>query len=215
MDLISKLKIKTDQPVYTINLPDTCRHLFDGVEVREKIGKTKPLAQVMLFATSSVDLMHELTRLADYIGHNTLLWICYPKKTGAIASDLVMMKSWELVFQSGYRGQTSVSIDNDWTGLRITNAPRTKPSDSDIPMAQRTAEGIDYVNRTVQLPADALAALSKHEGMTEFFNAMSFTHKKEYAMAITDAQKPETRLRRIEKTVEMLQEKMLVKSMKK
>ncbi len=66
------------------------------------------------------------------------------------------MKSWDIVFQSGYRPQTSVSINGDWTGLRVTNAPAKKPSTYNIAPEDRNIEGIDFVKRTVQLPADAL-----------------------------------------------------------
>ncbi|MCW3121251.1 MAG: hypothetical protein JWQ38_743 [Flavipsychrobacter sp.] len=214
MELLSKLKIKEDRPVWLINLPDNCRSLFDSLEIKEKPGRTKPLPQVIIFATDSKILTHELNRLTEYIGHDTLLWLCYPKKTGAIKSDLVMMESWNMVFELGYRGQTSVSINNDWTGLRVTNAPRKKPSPADVPMAERKADGIDFVNRTVTLPADAQAAINKYKGMPEFFTAMAFTHKKEYVMAITDAKKEETRIRRIAQMVEMLQQKMHAKAAK-
>ena len=122
------------------------------------------------------------------------------------------MKAWDIVFESGYRGQSSASINDDWTGFRLTNAPKKKVTICDLPMEERKVEGIDFVNRTVQLPADALAAVKKHPGMEAFFNAMAFTHKKEYVQAIADAKKEETRVRRIEKTVEMLLEKMKSKS---
>ena len=121
------------------------------------------------------------------------------------------MKAWDIVFKSGYRGQTSVSINDTWTGMRFTNAPKKTATICDLPMEERKVEGIDFVNRTVHLPADALSALNKYKGMAAFFSAMSFTHKKEYVQAIVDAKKEETRKRRIEKTIEMLLQKMMAK----
>ena len=212
MELLKKLRIDIDKPLWLINLPDKLEPVFSGLNIKEKPGREKPIGQVILFALDSRALAYELTRLTDYISHDTLFWICYPKKSGSFTSDLILMKSWDIMLQSGYRGQTSVSFDNDWTAMRFTNAPRKKPSDCEIPMAERKAEGIDFVNRTVQLPADALAAVNKYKGMNDFFNSLSFTHKKEYVTAITDARKEETRKRRIEKTVEMLLQKMIAKS---
>jgi hypothetical protein len=212
MELFKKLKINTESPVWVINMPDSLAAAFSGLDVKEKIGKQETTGQVMLFTKDSKELAYELARLEKHIGHNTLLWICYPKKSGSISSDLVLMKSWDAVFMSGYRGQSSASIDEDWSGLRITNAPRKKPSDCDIPMAERKAEGIDYVKRTVQLPADALAVLDKYKGMNDFFNGLSFTCKKEYVMAITDARKEDTRKLRISKMIEELQQKMVAKT---
>jgi hypothetical protein len=62
---------------------------------------------------------------------------------------------------------------------------------------------LDTEERTVEIPKDLKAAL-KAEGMVETFEGMSFTHRREYAEAVEDAKKPETRERRIEKCVEAM-----------
>ncbi len=214
MGLLKKLRISTDQPLWLISVPDDCMALFSGCDIKRKLSGSKPVGQLVFFALDGKTLAHQLPKLAPYISPDTVFWICYPKKTGAIASDLVQMRPWDVVFNSGYRGQTSVSVNEDWTGMRFTNAPRKGPSICDLPMEERKVEGIDFVNRTVQLPADAQAALNKHKGLAAFFDDMAFTHKREYVQAIADAKKPETRVRRIEKTVEMLLQKMSDKSAK-
>jgi hypothetical protein len=213
MELLKKLRLKTDQPLWLINAPANMIQFFADFAVKQKPGKEKPVSQLMLFVKSGEELNHYLLNLEGCIGHDTLLWICYPKKTGSIPSDLILMKTWEIVFSSGYRGQTSVSIDDDWTGMRFTNAPRTKPSDSTVPMEERKHEGIDYVNRTTTLPEDALVIVNKYKGLADYFYSQSFTCQKEYVMAITEAKKPETRTRRIQKMVEMLLPKMHAKQL--
>ncbi len=210
MELLKKLRINTALPLWAINLPVDCSHLFDELEVKQKLSGKKTVGQLILFAEDSGVLARWIPLLANYIAHDTVFWIAYPKKTGDITSDLIQMKPWDIVFQSGYRGQTSVSINDDWTGMRFTNAPKSKPSISDLPMEERKAEGIDFVNRTVQLPADALAAVRKYKGLEAYFNTMAFTHKKEHVLAIVEAKKEETRARRIEKMIEMLEVKMKI-----
>ena len=204
MELLKKLRIDTSLPLWAINLPGDCKILFEELEVKQKLSGKNPVGQLILFAEDSGVLARWMPLFESYVGHNTLFWIAYPKKTGAIVSDLIQMKPWDIVFQSGYRGQTSVSINDNWTGMRFTNAPKSKPSICDLPMEERKVEGIDFVNRTVQLPHDALTAVKKHPGMEAFFNAMAFTHKKEHVLAILEAKKEETRIRRIEKMIEML-----------
>ena len=88
--------------------------------------------------------------------------------------------------------------------MRFTNAPRKKESRCVVPMEQRTTEGVDYVNRTVNPPADVLAALAATPGAEAAFHKMSFSHKREFMEAIADARKPETRARRIEKMLAAL-----------
>ena len=57
--------------------------------------------------------------------------------------------------------------------------------------------------RTVKLPAQ-FAKLIKKEGLLSVFEKLSYTHRKEYCCWITEAKKEETRLKRLEKAIEML-----------
>ena len=81
-------------------------------------------------------------------------------------------------------------------------------------MEKRKHEGIDYVKRITTLPKDALSIVNKYKGLADYFYSQSFTCQKEYVMAITEAKKPETRTKRIEKMVEMLLPKMHAKQLK-
>jgi Domain of unknown function (DUF1905)/Bacteriocin-protection, YdeI or OmpD-Associated len=58
--------------------------------------------------------------------------------------------------------------------------------------------------RTVEPPADFKKAM-KAAGVLPLFEKLSYTHRKEYCRWITDAKKEETRLRRLERAVDMLQ----------
>jgi len=69
---------------------------------------------------------------------------------------------------------------------------------------------LDEQERTVEVPADLRKAL-KAAGALEKWKAMSYSHQREYAQAITEAKKPETREKRIKACVEMVGEKKAVK----
>jgi hypothetical protein len=57
--------------------------------------------------------------------------------------------------------------------------------------------------RTVEVPAQ-FENLIKKEGLLSVFKELSYTHRKEYCRWITEAKKQETRLKRLEKAIEML-----------
>jgi uncharacterized protein YdeI (YjbR/CyaY-like superfamily) len=61
--------------------------------------------------------------------------------------------------------------------------------------------------RTVEVPAQ-FEKLLKKEGLLPFFKELSYTHRKEYCRWITVAKKEETRLKRLEKAIEMLRKKI-------
>jgi uncharacterized protein YdeI (YjbR/CyaY-like superfamily) len=63
----------------------------------------------------------------------------------------------------------------------------------------------DAKKRTVDLPPDFAKAMRAAERRA--YDAMAYSHRKEYVAWIEAAKKPETRLRRIEKAREKLRER--------
>ncbi len=61
----------------------------------------------------------------------------------------------------------------------------------------------DTEKRSVEIPKDFNDAMKK-ANVTDVFEKMSYTHRKEYVRAVEDAKKEETRNRRIEKNIEQL-----------
>ena len=88
-----------------------------------------------------------------------------------------------------------------------------------IPKAFREAAGIeagdnivvtlekDEAERTVTVPADLAAALKKEKGLRAAWDKLSYTLRKENVRALEEARQPETRARRLEKTLALLREK--------
>jgi len=65
----------------------------------------------------------------------------------------------------------------------------------------------DTEERIVLLPEDFSSRLSVEEEAGEFFEKLSYSHKKEYVQWIESAKKAETRQKRIEQAVGMLKDK--------
>jgi hypothetical protein len=57
--------------------------------------------------------------------------------------------------------------------------------------------------RTVDVPDDLAAALAAEPGLRASFDAMSYTHRREWAEAVEGAKRPETRARRIARAVDV------------
>ncbi|RYU79144.1 YdeI/OmpD-associated family protein [Hymenobacter persicinus] len=62
----------------------------------------------------------------------------------------------------------------------------------------------DLAERTVAVPEELAMALAAVPGARTTFDALAFTHRKEFARWITDAKRPETRQRRLTQAVEMI-----------
>jgi hypothetical protein len=62
----------------------------------------------------------------------------------------------------------------------------------------------DDAPRVIKPPADLARALKANLAAKARWAELSYTHRKEYVEAIEAAKKPETRVRRVEKTIEQL-----------
>jgi hypothetical protein len=62
----------------------------------------------------------------------------------------------------------------------------------------------DNAPRVIDPPPDLEKALAKNNTARAAWNKLSYTHQREHAEALLDAKKPETRLRRLTKTLAML-----------
>lgn len=62
----------------------------------------------------------------------------------------------------------------------------------------------DTEERTVDVPDDLKKVLAKNKAAQKFFDSLSFTNRKEYALWIGSAKKEETRAKRLEQTLDKL-----------
>jgi uncharacterized protein YdeI (YjbR/CyaY-like superfamily) len=76
-----------------------------------------------------------------------------------------------------------------------------KGNDQPVPVSKPSG-----VKKEVLVPDDFMELLKQHPRALAVFERFSTSHRKEYIEWITEAKKPETRLRRMEKALEMLAE---------
>jgi hypothetical protein len=63
---------------------------------------------------------------------------------------------------------------------------------------------LDTRPREVEVPVELAMALADDVPARAVFEALAFTHRKEYAQWVAEAKRPETRTRRVAKALEML-----------
>jgi hypothetical protein len=87
--------------------------------------------------------------------------------------------------------------------LGVTRAVRDAIG-KEIGDSVRVAIARDLEPRTVDLPEELATALALHPAQQESFDALAYTHRKEYARWIADAKRAETRHRRVATALRML-----------
>lgn len=199
MGLLKKLRFEEGGVVYVINSPENLSSNFESLTVHEKIGNSL-VERILLFATFKKELNKDLKSILKFISPGALFWVAYPKKSGNIKSDITRDNGWEYLMQAGYDPVMQIAVNEDWSALRFRRTEAIGKKKRDTPMEQRQVEGIDFKNKVVTLPDDVRQEVDNHKGLADFFDSLSYSHKKEYVEHIVEAKRPETRQRRIDKT---------------
>jgi hypothetical protein len=207
-ELARKLKIKAGQWVLLLNADGALRDelmQLPEITLDEKAAGTYEVS--IAFCTTKQDFEKILPKLTRAYKAQSLLWIAFPKKSSGIQSDLGMYEGWEALSGSGFEGIAMISLNDTWSACRLrpsSEIKRTNISNKEIP-TNDFGDYVNVVNKTIRIPEDLASALDQHPAAKAFFEALSYSHRKEYVIWILSARGAETRSDRVEKTVAKLQ----------
>lgn len=210
--IVDKLKIKPGYSLLTIHAPDNFKKRLGALPPGTKIsdsasGETKTYNQVHWFVMNRAQMEKEMSKVMKLVKPEIIAWVYYPKGTSKIQTDLTRDKGWDCLLAEGDKLTwiSLISFDDTWSvfGFRAKNEADKKKEAK--PKEER--EIFKWVNpqtKEVKLPDDLSAILKKNKKEAVFFNALSFTNKKEYIEWIVTAKREETRTERLNGTIERL-----------
>jgi hypothetical protein len=120
--LAKKLQLKPGYQILILNAPegykDNLGELPEGSRVLSKpSGKVDA---VQLFVQNSEELDKFAQSAVDAVKHDGLLWVCYPKGTSKVKTDLNRDILWsKMRDQFNQRAVANVSIDDVWSAIRL------------------------------------------------------------------------------------------------
>ncbi|MEA1617768.1 hypothetical protein SOQ14_02455 [Erythrobacter sp. T5W1-R] len=71
------------------------------------------------FARNAAELEEAAAQVAANYMAGGHLWLCYPKKSGRIKSDITRDVGWEPIHALGLLGVRQIALDEDWSALRF------------------------------------------------------------------------------------------------
>jgi hypothetical protein len=201
-----KLKIKENFTLHTINAPADFKknigELPRGVIIS---AESKTYNQVHWFVMNKAQMDKELTRVLKLIKDEVTLWIYYPKGTSKLQTDLTRDKGWDNLLKHDELGWISlISFDDTWSTFGSRLKTKIDKKREETPRERQIFDYVDPKTKSVRLPDDLAIALKKNKNQEDFFNALSFTNKKEYIEWIITAKREETRIERVKGTMERL-----------
>ena len=134
--LIKKLRLQPGMRTAFIHAPSGylagLGTLPEGVTVTESLDA--PCDFVQLFALDSAVLARDGRAAIDAVKPGGLLWICYPKLSSGVKSDLTRDAGWDVIDGAGWRGIANVAIDETWSAIRFR--PEESRTETDAIAAQ-------------------------------------------------------------------------------
>ncbi|HEU4962598.1 MAG TPA: hypothetical protein VFV52_01875 [Bacilli bacterium] len=127
-DLVKKLRIPAEGRALILNAPegylaDTLGPLPEGVELSIAWNKeTGSYDFVQVFVHSIADLAEWAPKVTQAVKYDALLWVCYPKKSGKIKTDITRDVGWEPMTDLEYVLVSLVSVDTTWSAARVRPA---------------------------------------------------------------------------------------------
>ncbi len=204
--LPEKLQLKDEKNLLIQGLPSSIEKQFIKLSFAKNVTpllKSRKIDFALIFAISHRQLNDILKEVLPALNTASKLWIAYPKLTSKIASDLSRDMNWECVSTLGYESVRAIALDHVWTALHFKKPDSTLQKKENF-SSKNPARGIDYENRTIQIPEELNALLLKDKSAFSFFESLSFTNKREYVEWVAGAKKEETKARRLGTVLEKL-----------
>ncbi len=110
MDLAKKLQLKPGVSIRVVNAPG---------DLLLELPVQPQSRNILLFAANRAELAKHAPKLLAKATDTDLMWIAYPKKTGAIKTDIDRDHGWEPVSEAGWEGVRLVAVDATWSAMRF------------------------------------------------------------------------------------------------
>ncbi len=114
--LAKKLGIKPGSTIFVEGgIPDSYPN---GEAIRAR-SISHRVDMVHLFTRSAKDLAAKLRRYRDQIGHDTAVWISWPKKASKVRTDITEDVIRAIALPLGFVDVKVCAVDEVWSGLKL------------------------------------------------------------------------------------------------
>ena len=207
-NILEKLQLKDEKNLLIQGLPSSVEKQFAKLNYCKNLTpllKTRKIDFALIFAINQLQLNNILKEVFSALTHESKLWIAYPKTSSKIVSDLNRDASWEILSKNEYEAIRQVTLDHVWTAMRfkkVDQLPNKNRAFVEFKAADIKVD--DFAKRIIALPIELDKILAAHDEARDFFSTLSVINQKEYLSWIQGAKKEETKLKRLEATLQKL-----------
>jgi hypothetical protein len=131
-ELARKLGIRPGSRVLILNPPHGYKSMLEPLprDAEMLLGGTGPFDVVQCFVASQAELAQRAPLALNAAGPGAWVWMCYPKKSSKVRTDLSRRDGWEPIRAAGWENSAVESIDETWSAVRVRPARAREPHGS-------------------------------------------------------------------------------------
>jgi len=144
IDIPKKLQMKAGMAVLVMRPPRdfVLGPIPDDTQITDS-GKG-PFDLVLAFVASRLDIEHVAPEATKRLREGGIVWMCYPKKSSQVETDVTRDHGWETLSAAGWFPVTQIALDEVWSALRFKHDPalgkaRAKRAAAKKPAAKKPA----------------------------------------------------------------------------
>jgi hypothetical protein len=212
--LFEKLNFVDERNILIQGLPSSIEKQFAKLSYSKDVTpllKARKIDFALVFAINNAQLCYILKDVFPALHIKSKLWIAYPKSASKIASDLNRQNTWQVLQNNGFIIDEEVVLDHVWAAIFFKRNESAVPEDvvrnaQPDTMNESTIErsARSFEKRLSVLPEELASLFGKHKKAKEFFSSLPSVNQKEYVTWIEGAKRTDTKLRRLEATLEKL-----------
>ncbi|MEO6403874.1 MAG: YdeI/OmpD-associated family protein [Ferruginibacter sp.] len=200
--MVEKLQLKDEKNILIQGLPSSLEKQFIKLAFCKSVTpllRSRKIDFALVFAISKRQLCDILKEVLPAMHTEGKCWVAFPKPSSKIASDLSRCEHWNIMEPMGFESASMVSLDNMWNAMWFKKIESTPPT-----FKKELTPLIEIDSRDVAVPEEVKSLFRKNRPAGVFFESLSSTNKKEYVQWIEGAKKVDTKTRRLDAFMEML-----------
>jgi len=119
--IFQKMFLKSGMKVFFGNIPADLKDLYTEMpEGLIRINQPEPQLDVInLFVKNQQELEREIRGLRELLKPSGIIWLCYPKLTSKLKSDLNRDTIYLYCLKLGYQTVSMISINETWSAMKM------------------------------------------------------------------------------------------------
>jgi len=208
MNILNKLRIRPPHTLLCVAAPTGFQQMLEANAGTCAFvnDPAQPFDSVHWFVKTRAEVDAGAADILKILRPGIPAWVYFPKGKSGIQTDLTRDVGWEPILSNpDVRWINLIAFDDTWSAFSFRiKTEKDRAEESKSQPSREIYQYADSATKTIRLPDDLEKLLEQHPAEKAFFDALSFSHKREYVEWIITTKQEKTRQSRLEGTLQRL-----------